>query len=195
MLSRGDRGEGHGVQLVSSYSGARAVLAGAVFLLVYPLTQWQAGQSLVVAELGCRRHTSVYGGFQKYFAFFAALRVALFALGNMVHCFLFVLVSGRPPVEYRVLDSWEMLLLRRLLEYLRIFLGVAYSDPEASWSPCSCRMEKCAQSIILQSFFCVARTWKSEHYFYEVNDSGKLCEDRGHVLLLLSSVVRTPLRS
>ena len=29
-----------------------------------------------------------------------------------------------------------------------IFLGAVDSDPEASWSPCSCRMEKCAQSML-----------------------------------------------
>ena len=49
----------------------------------------------MVAELGCRCHTSVYGGFQKYFTFFAELHVALFAHGNTVHYFLLVLVSGR----------------------------------------------------------------------------------------------------
>ena len=84
VLSRGDRGERHGVRLASScYS-----VAGAVFLLVYPLTQWQAEQTLVVGELGCRRHTSVHGGFQKYFAFFVALHAALFALGTMVFYFI-----------------------------------------------------------------------------------------------------------
>ena len=39
VLSRGDRGERHGVRLASScYFVARAVLAGAVFFLAYSLT-------------------------------------------------------------------------------------------------------------------------------------------------------------
>ena len=119
VLSRGER---HGVRLASScYLEARVVLASAI-LLVHPLTLWQAEQSLVVAELGCRRHTSVHEGFQKNFTFFAALHVALFALGNLVHYFLFVLVSGPLPSSGCCLWStgyWtrgEMLLLRRLLE-------------------------------------------------------------------------------
>ena len=53
MLSRGDRGERHVVRLASScYIEARVVLAGAVFLLVCSLTQLQAEQPPVVAELG-----------------------------------------------------------------------------------------------------------------------------------------------
>ena len=116
MLSRGDRGKRHGVRLASfCYFEARVVLAGAVFLLAHPLTQWQAEQSSVVAELGCRRHTSENGGFQKNFTFFAA-----FALGNVVHYFLLVLVFGRHflrlgvACEVQGLGFVERLLLRRL---------------------------------------------------------------------------------
>ena len=86
MLSWGDRGERHGVRLASScYLVARVVLAGAVLLLVYPLTQWPE-QSLVVAELGCRRHTSVYGGSRKNFTLVmqSALRVLASVYGRLL---------------------------------------------------------------------------------------------------------------
>ena len=82
------------------------VLAGAS-LLVYPLTQWHLEQPLVQAEHECRRHSSVYGGFWKYFVFLQLQR-ALFAL-----CALFppglVLCSPVSGVwvlllEYRELD-------------------------------------------------------------------------------------------
>ena len=37
-------------------------------------------------------------------------------------------------------------------------------------------MEKRAQSMLqFAIFFCVARTWKSENYFHEVNESGSVC--------------------
>ena len=112
----------------------------------------------MVAELKCRRHTSVYGGFLKKFTFFAALHVALFALENMLHYFRFVLVSGRHHflclgVACGVQgigfvgrcrfygDSWN--------NFTHIFsLGAVDSDPEASRSPCSCGMEKCARSML-----------------------------------------------
>ena len=95
------------------------------------LFQWQAEQSLVVAELGCRRHTSVYGGFLKYFIFFAELHVALFALGNMVHYFLLVFVSGRHFLCLGVacgvhgIGFVGRLLLRRLLEEFHPSRGVS----------------------------------------------------------------------
>ena len=48
---------------------------------------------------------------------------------------------------------------------------------------------------VCSPFFCDARTWKSEHHFYEVNEFGSECEDGWNLLLLFSSIVRAPLRS
>ena len=92
-----------------------------------PSYQWQAEQSSVVAELGCCRHASVYGGFQKSFTFLAALHVVLFVLGSVVHYFLLVLVSGRHFVCLGVACGVQgigfvgRLLPRRLLEEFRRF--------------------------------------------------------------------------
>ena len=91
---------------------------------------------------------SVFGGFQKYFAFFAALHAAgaLFPLSSYLAVTSSVLVF---PVEYRVLDSLGDAASMETFERIsHIFLGAVDSDPEASWSPCSCRMEKCAQSML-----------------------------------------------
>ena len=47
-----------------------------------------------------------------------------------------------------------------------IFFGEVDSDLEVSRSPCCCRTALCA-----------ARTWKSEHFFYEVDEPGSRCDD------------------
>ena len=132
---------------------ARVVLAGALFLLAYTLTQWQAEQSLVVAELGCRRHTSLYGGFQKNLTFFAAfLRCSHLEVWCVLSFSSYLAVTSYVwvlPVEYRVLDSCGDCFFGYLLEEFRTFsLARLDSDPEASWSPCSSRVEKCAQSML-----------------------------------------------
>ena len=66
--------------------------------------------------------------------------------------FLFVLVSSRHfpclgvACGVQVLDSWRDC-FRDCWKNFTHF-GAVDSDPEASWSPCSCRMETCAQSML-----------------------------------------------
>ena len=86
---------------------------------------------------------SVYGCFQKNFIFFAALRVALFALGNMVHYFLLILVSGRHSLCLGVACGVQSfgfvvrVLPRRLMGKFLTFPHAAVdSDPDVSWSRC-----------------------------------------------------------
>ena len=64
---------------------------------------------------GVHRHPAVYGGLLKYFAFFAALRAALFALGNMVHYFLLALYQAvLCPVFECCMWSAESWILREM---------------------------------------------------------------------------------
>ena len=59
-----------------------------------------------------------------------------------------------------------------------IFFGKVDSDPEVSRSPRCCRMEKCAQPMLQFAVpLCSARNWKSEHFFYEVDEPGSKCDD------------------
>ena len=74
-----------------------------------------------------------------------------------------------------------MLLLRRLLEKFHTF-SLARWTRILSFLGLHVRENGEVCSVDASVFF--ARTWKSEHYFYEVNDSGSVCDDGGFFLLL-----------
>ena len=95
---RGSCGATWSATASSCHVAARVALASAVLFLVYPLLQWHAEQSLVVAEPG-PVVTPVYGGLWENFTFYTAM---LFAL-TLKYSASFPL----HPVEYRVLDFSE----------------------------------------------------------------------------------------
>ena len=177
MLSRCER---HGVRLASSVT-LRQEWIWQVRSSGLPLTQWQAEQSLVVSELGCRRHTSVHGGFQKNFTFFAASHVAVFALGNMV-IWPSLPLSGCCLWSIGYWIRGEMLLLRRLLEEFHTFSLARWTRivKHLGLHACAEWRSVFGRCFSLQSLFCVARTWKSKHFVYEVNESGSECDDGSH---------------
>ena len=159
------------------------VLAGAVFFLAYPLTQWQEEQSLVVAELGPSSRVSP----RRLSEEFRFLRcVARCAVRIWKYGALFPpLFRVWPPLRMSGCCLWstgywirgETASTETFERISHIFLGAVDSDPEASRSPCSCRMEKCAQSMLQFTvpFFCVARTWKSENTNFTKSTSLAVC--------------------
>ena len=108
LLSRGDRGERHGVRC--SHSSTL-------------LPSGKRSSPPVVAELGCRRHTSVYGGLQNNFTFFfAALHVAVFALFPLrPRIWPSLPLSGCCLWSSGYWIRGGMLLRRRLLEEIHTF--------------------------------------------------------------------------
>ena len=59
-----------------------------VRLLVYPLKQWHQEQPPVQAEHECRRHSSVYGGFWKFFVLLLLQCACAVRTWKSVHYFL-----------------------------------------------------------------------------------------------------------
>ena len=90
---RGSWGATWGAIASSCYPVARVVLASAVFFLVYPLTQWHAEQSLVLAErASVVTWTTEASGRIALSTWRCWLRCS--PLGNMVQYFLYIFVSG-----------------------------------------------------------------------------------------------------
>ena len=79
-------------------------------------------------------------------------------------------IRGRDALLRRLLEEFHTFSLAQWTRILRL-LGL---HARVEWRSV---LSRC---FSLQFRFCVARTWKFEHYFYEVNESGSACDDGWH---------------
>ena len=115
-------------------------------------------------------------------------------LENVAHCFFYVLVSGSHfsvsvwvlRVECRVWIRREMLLsysscamlVRQwslvLCQLWEVFLDDLPTSSSARWTPI---LRFLVSISVCSSAWRCARTWKSEHFFYEVDELDSSCDD------------------